>query len=162
VPVEVTSVSCPLGSVVRVTVVNASRDVETRALVLTIADERGAEVAAGLLDAAVWPALVRAVVGVACPPPFRVVLAAGACEDCAGGAAADVSGSGVESGVVDAAGVGVGSGCGDDAGGAADDAGGAADVGVLLLPVPDACLWTCVSACISCGGYRGSHLFTPW
>jgi hypothetical protein len=156
VPVDVTSVSCPLGRVVRVTTVNASRDVETRALVLTIADERGAEVAAGLLEAAGWPALVRAaLVGVACPPPFRLLLAAGACEDCAGGAA-DVSGSGVESGVVDAAGVGVGSGCADDAGGgAADEAGGAADVGVLLLPVPDACLETCQSVRIFSGGYRG-------
>ena len=33
-----------------------------------------------------------------------------------------------------------GGGAADEAGGAAEDAGGA-DVGALLLPVPDACLW---------------------
>jgi hypothetical protein len=81
---------------------------------------------------------------VCCP---RVVLGAGACDagdDGAGAGAADDAGSGVGSGVAEGAGVGVGCGAADDGGGAAEEAGGAADVGelLLLLPVPDACLWT--------------------
>jgi hypothetical protein len=146
VPVDVTSICWPLLSVVRMVVVNGWRDVETRALVRTMAVERGVVVvgAGASLDAggAFPPALLRCV-GVVCGR--WLVSGAGPGEDCAGwfvGAGSGcVSGAVVGSfGLVVGAGVGVGLGV---VAGGAEDAGGAG-VGELLLlllplPVPEAC-----------------------
>jgi hypothetical protein len=137
-PVDTMSVGTPLLSVVLMVVVKGWRDVETRALVLTMGVVRSVVEGASLEGAgALPPALERGVVA-----GGWLEAGGGACEDCCGGGVVTgsvvgaVVGSVVGSaGLLDGAGV---VGRGVVAGGAVDGA-GAADVGeLLLLPVPEA------------------------
>jgi hypothetical protein len=131
-PVDTMSVGTPLLSVVLMVVVKGWRDVETRALVLTMGVVRSVEEGASLEGAgALPPALERGVVA-----GGWLEAGAGACEDCCGGGVVAGSVGAVVGSVVGSAGLLVGAGV---AGGAVED-GGAADVGelLLLLPVPEA------------------------
>lgn len=105
--------------------VKGSREVETRGLREMIGVDRGGADEAGGVVAGVFPPLLR------CVGVFpRLVVAGGACEEGAGvDGSSSVDGPGV--------GVGVGVGRGVVTGGAEEGAG----VGVLL-PVPEACLFT--------------------